>query len=121
MYANFPYGVLRLLPGVYQIIEPEAGMKARELSEHLQSYAVLAEMRCCLVLAKDRCIYFEPDGTSRSSPYVPDGIMIRLMFSQWSREPLPKASPQDSTVVRVMEAYGMTREEAEQAIKDFGG
>lgn len=81
--ARYPYGVLRILPGVYQIIEPEAGPQARDLRERLQSYAVLAEMRCCYVLDKAHCIYFEPDGTSHASSCVPEGLLLRLKYAEW--------------------------------------
>ena len=52
----------------------------------LQSYAMLAETRCCLVLDKARCIYFEPDGSRQASAQAPEGMRLRLKYSVWIRE-----------------------------------
>lgn len=81
-----PYGVLWLLPGVYQVVVPESLAGTCEFKALLHGYAVLAERRCCLVMHPKRCIYFDPNGRRRASAAPPEGIFLKLSFADWRRE-----------------------------------
>lgn len=68
-----PYIVVRFMAAVYSRFHAQEGEGPRDLIRRGREIASHRRFRCCVVLAPDRCLYLEPDGSSQFSRQPPGG------------------------------------------------
>jgi len=78
-----PHAVIRLAPGVHRTVTFPPGADLSLVRRQVWRCAILDDARCCLVLAPGRCVYFEPDGSTRASDKPPAGFEVPMAFEEW--------------------------------------
>lgn len=85
--SDYPYCVIRIQPGVYYYASFGEEVTHADFRRGIQKYSLIREVRCCLVLDKERCIYYEPDGTKTASDKIPQGgLRIWCSNKEWARD-----------------------------------
>lgn len=71
--GEFPYLVIRLLPGVYQRLPLRKGHGLEDLLAIARRHRDKVRRSICLVLGPKQAVYFGPDGTENLSNSIPRG------------------------------------------------
>jgi hypothetical protein len=75
-FDGFPYVLTRLVAAFYHIILLPKGILFEHLLDLTRRQADANRLHTCLVLDKDRCVYFLPDGTEQLSTQIPRGGFV---------------------------------------------
>jgi hypothetical protein len=70
---EFPYLVVRLLPGAYQLLPLRKGRELEDLLAIARRHRDKVRRYCCLTLGRTRALYLRPDGTEAWSDSPPRG------------------------------------------------
>lgn len=68
-----PFIVVRLIPAVYTRVAGPDGATYRDLLRIARDIVAKKGHRCCVVIAPDRCLYLERDGSTQFSRQPPSG------------------------------------------------
>lgn len=72
-FADYPYLATRVVPGLYHLLLLPAERSTPELYALAERQVAANRLQTCLVLAGDRCFFFEEDGSASPSVRPPRG------------------------------------------------
>jgi len=73
LYETYPYLATRLVPTLYHLIPLPESLDEASLLSFARHQWLCNQLPTCLVLAPDRCVYFETNGTETPSGTPPQG------------------------------------------------